>query len=285
MLHLEYGWTTDDGLELYAQGWQPETDSNAVVCLVHGLGEHSGRYAHLAAFLNQSGYALMSFDLRGHGKSQGRPGHAPSFEVLMVDISQFLDEIKSRFPDSTRFLYGHSLGGNLVLEFTLRRRPQLAGVVATGPNFRTAFEPPAWKVAFGRFLYGLRPTFTMSNELERPALSRDSEVVQAYINDPLVHDRLTARFGIDLLDSGVWLLDHADELTVPLLLMHGGADRITSVEASREFSVNAGDLCTLKIWDGFFHEIHNEPEKEDVFAYLLKWLKSEESHSNPSIAL
>ena len=273
MKHVEFGWKTGDGLQLYAQGWQPETEIKAVVCLVHGLGEHGGRYAHLAAFLSQAGYALLVFDLRGHGKSQGQRGYASSFGVLLDDISHLLEEAARRHSDRPRFLYGHSLGGSLVLDYALRRRPQLAGVIATGPGLRTAFEPPAWKVTLGKIMYRLWPALSMSNELDRQGLSRDPKVVRAYNSDPLVHDRVTARLGIDLLQSGLWAMEHAAEFPLPLLLMHGAADRITSAQASREFAAKAGDRCTLKIWDGLYHEIHNEPEKEQVFAFLLEWLK------------
>jgi acylglycerol lipase len=272
MQHFEFGWQTEDGLQLYAQGWQPETEPKGMVCLVHGLGEHSGRYAHLAAFLNQAGYALLALDLRGHGKSQGPRGHTPSCEALLDDIAHFLAEATARYPDRPRFLYGHSLGGNLVIEYALRRRPQLAGVIATGTSFRLAFEPPAWKLTLGKIMYNLWPTLSMSNELDRQGLSRDPEVVRAYNEDPLVHDRVSARLAMDMLQSGLWSLEHATEFPLPLLLMHGGADRLTSAQASREFASQAGHLCTLKIWDGFYHEIHNEPEQRQVFAYLLEWL-------------
>ena len=272
MQHFEFGWQTEDGLRLYAQGWQPETEPKGVVCLVHGLGEHSGRYRHLAAFLNQADYALLAFDLRGHGKSEGQRGHAPGYEALLDDIAHLLAEAAERYPDRPRFLYGHSLGGNLVINYALRRRPQLAGVIATGPLLRTAFEPPAWKIPLGKIMRGLWPALSMSNEIDRQDLSRDPAVVRAYNDDPLVHDRVTARLGIDMLEAGLWALEHAAELSLPLLLMHGGADRLTSAQASREFAAQAGTRCTLKIWDGFYHEIHNEPEQGEVFEYLLEWL-------------
>jgi acylglycerol lipase len=272
MQRFEFKWQTEDGLRLYAQGWQPEIEPRGVVCLVHGLGEHSGRYAHLAAFLNQAGYALLAFDLRGHGKSEGQRGHTPSCEVLLDDISQLLEEAAERYPDLPRFLYGHSLGGSLVTEYALRRCPQLAGVIATGPLLRTAFAPPAWKLTLAKIMRSLWPTLSLSNELDRQGLSHDPEVVRAYNEDPLVHDRLSARLGMDMLQSGLWALEHAAAFPLPLLLMHGGADRITSAQASREFAAQAGDVCTLRIWDGLYHEIHNEPEQGQVFTYLLEWL-------------
>ena len=272
MQHFEFEWQTKDGLRLYAQGWQPETEPRGVVCLVHGLGEHSGRYSHLAAFLNQASYALLAFDLRGHGQSEGQRGYAPSYEALLDDIAHFLDEVAERCPDRSRFLYGHSLGGNLVINYALRRRPNVAGVIATGPLFRPAFEPPAWKLTLARIMYSVWPTLAMSNELDRQALSRDPAVVRAYNDDPLVHDRLTPRLAMDMLQSGLWSLEHAAEFPLPLLLMHGSADRVCSPQASREFAAQVGERCTLKIWDGFYHEIHNEPEQGEVFGYLVEWM-------------
>ena len=275
MAHIEFGWKTSDGLGLYGQGWEPETKPKGVVSLVHGLGEHSGRYEHVAAFLNQAGYALLGFDLRGHGKSEGQRGYAPGFGVLLEDISLLVAEARRRYGGSRRYLYGHSLGGNLVLEYLLRGRAEgLSGVIVTGPCLRTASEPPAWKVALGRIMYRLWPRMSMRNEIEPEVVSRDRDVVEAYKDDPLVHDRLTVRVGIDLLESGLWILEQAGEASVPVLLMHGGADRLTSVKASREFVGRAGEWCTLKIWEGLYHEIHNEPEKGEVLAYLLEWLES-----------
>ena len=272
MKHIEFGWKTGDGLQLYAQRWEPEAELRALVCLVHGLGEHSGRYPHMAAQLNRSGYALAAFDQRGHGKSDGQRGHAPGFAVLTDDIADFVEESAMHYPNLPCFLYGHSLGGSLVLEYVLRRRPQLAGAIATAPGLRTAFEPPAWKIALGKIMYRLWPTLSMSNEIDIQTLSRDPDVVSAYENDPLVHDRLTPRLAIDLLKSGEWALQHASEFPIPLLLMHGAADRLTSAQASSDFAAKAGDVCTLKIWDGLYHEIHNEPEKKAVLTYLLEWL-------------
>ena len=272
MKHIEIEWETRDHLRLYAQGWQPETESKALVCLVHGLGEHSGRYEHVAAHLTRAGYVMMAFDQRGHGKSDGQRGHTPDFEILGKDIAQFLEESVRRYPDYPCFLYGHSLGGNLILNYVLRHDAQLTGAIATAPALRTAFEPPALKIALGKIMYRLWPTLSMSNEIDVETLSRNPEVVRAYVNDPLVHDRLTPRLAIGMLDKGEWVLQHAAELSLPLLLMHGAADRLTSPQASSEFAVRAGDRCTLKIWDGLYHEIHNEPEQEEVLAYLLDWL-------------
>jgi alpha-beta hydrolase superfamily lysophospholipase len=265
---------TADGLTLHGQGWEPDSVVKAVVCLVHGLGEHCGRYGHVAEAFNRAGYALLAFDLRGHGRSEGPRGHAPNYAALMADITALLNTASSRYADCNRFLYGHSLGGNLVIHYALRRRPDLAGVIATSPLFRPASKTPVWKIAILRAMYGLWPGLTLSSGLEDMALSRDLNVVRSYRNDPLVHDRVTARLGIDMLGHGLWNLDHGAEFPCPLLLMHGDADRITSSEATREFASQTSADCTLKIWEGFYHELHNETEQNKVLAYIIDWMQA-----------
>lgn len=275
MKHSEFEFKTFDGLSLFGQSWQPEDQPRAVVCLVHGLGEHGGRYIHVADSLIQAGYTLISFDLRGHGKSEGPRGHTPSYEALMKDISSLLEVVNKQFPQLSSFLYGHSLGGNLVLNHILRRQPQLKGVIVTGPWLRLSFEPPAFKIALGKITNYIWPSFSQKSGLNTKDLSHVPEVVYAYENDPLAHDNISARMFIGIYQSGQWALEHASEFSLPLLLMHGGDDKIISVKASREFANKKTKNCTLKIWDGLYHEIHNEPEKEEVFKFLIDWLDKE----------
>jgi alpha-beta hydrolase superfamily lysophospholipase len=274
MNHFEFGWKTQDGTEIYAQGWKPETAAGAVVCLVHGLGEHSRRYVHVAEALVQAGYATLALDQRGHGKTPGPRGHAPAFEVFLEDIGSLLLEADRRYPGLPQYLYGHSMGGSLVLNFVLQRRPKVAGVIASAPALETAFTPPAWKVALGKLLANWWPALSLPNGLEVDAICRDPEVIRSYRQDPLVHNRLSARLGTDLLRQGRWALDQAADFPLPLLLMHGSADRLTSARASREFAARAGEGCTLKIWEGLFHELHNEPEKDRVMVYMIDWLNA-----------
>ncbi|NOZ00068.1 MAG: alpha/beta hydrolase [Chloroflexi bacterium] len=268
----EWKFQTNDGLNLFARSWTPERQPKAAVCLVHGHGEHIGRYAHVAAALNEAGYALLGFDLRGHGQSDGTRGHTPSYDALLDDITTFLAQAEERYPGLPRFLYGHSMGGNLVLNYALRRKTDLKGVIATGPWLRLAFEPPAIQVFLGKTMNKIFPGFVQTSGLETAALSRDPAVISAYENDPLVHDKISARLFVSMYESGLWALEHAAEFPLPLLLMHGSADRLTSAEASRQFAETAGENVTLRIWDGWYHEIHNEPEKAQVFESIIRWL-------------
>ncbi|MGD0752180.1 MAG: lysophospholipase [Anaerolineales bacterium] len=268
----EWKWKSLDGLEMYARAWAPLGHPKAAIMLVHGHGEHVARYDHVAAALAEKGYAMLGFDLRGYGKSGGPRGHTPSYGALMDDIASFSQQTELRYAGLPRFLYGHSLGGNLVLNYALRRKPDLLGVIATGPWLRLAFDPPASQVTLGRLMNGIAPGFTQHSKLNTQGLSHDQAVVAAYENDPLVHDKISARLFVAIYESGLWALEHAAEFPLPLLLMHGAADPITSAKASQEFAQKAGNKVTLKVWDGLYHEIHNELDKAEVFKVMLDWL-------------
>ncbi len=261
-----------NALGLHGVDWSPDSRAKAVVCLVHGLGEHSGRYDHVAEELTKAGYALVAMDLRGHGRSEGKRGHAPDYDALMSDIFQLLETAARRHPGLPQFLYGHSLGGNLVIHYALRRKPQLAGVIATAPLLRLAYNPPTAQTIALRIMKALRITIPMASGLDDTALSRDLNVVRTYRNDPLTHHMITPQLAVAMIENGEWNLKHAADFPCPLLLMHGDADRITSAEATREFAERMGESCTSKVWNGFYHELQNEPGKQEVFAYMLNWL-------------
>lgn len=275
MKHSEFKLITSDGVNLYGQRWEPGGNPVGIVCLVHGLGEHSGRYEHLAQFLTDNGYALQGFDLRGHGRSDGKRGDIPGYEALLDDIDLSLANAKRHWPGLPVFLYGHSLGGNLVLNYALRRKPELAGVISTSPWLELAAKVPAWKLAAGRLLNRLWPSLTLSNGLNTKALCRDAEVVRLYEQDPLVHDQISARMTFALMEAADWALEHAAGLDLPLLLMHGSADRITSAAGSARFARAAGDKVHFKEWQGGYHEVHNDPPlQQQYFTYLLDWMET-----------
>ncbi len=274
----DWGWTSTDGLELFAQSWEPEQEPKAVVALVHGLGEHSGRYAHVGQALTEAGFALAGFDLRGHGKSGGPRGHIPSFDAFMDDIEEFHKQLNERFIELPRFLYGHSLGGILVLNYILRRKPDFKGVISTGAGLRTSLEEQTGKIVMARVLGTLLPNATIPSGLNPHDISRDQEVVQTYIDDPLVHDRMTLGFGKIMLSALPWTFEHAHEFSLPLLIMHGTADKLGYPRGSEEFAGYVKQDCTLKLWDGLHHEIHNEPEQDDVFAFTIDWMNTQLSH-------
>ncbi len=275
MIHSQFELKTPDNLSLSGRIWRPEDKTDGVVCLVHGLGEHSGRYGQLAAFLaKKTNFATLAFDLRGHGTSQGKLGHTPTYEALLIDIDHLITEAKTRFKNLPCFLYGHSLGGNLVLNYALRCKPQLNGIIASSPWISLAYEPSKIKVTLAKTMNRLFPFITFSNGLNTHNLSQDPKVVYAYKKDPLVHNRISSRLFLTTYQSGLELLENAGKLSIPLLLMHGSSDKITSHKACKEFASHLTCEHTLKIFEGFYHELHNEPDYKDVLSFLSDWLIS-----------
>ena len=265
-------WKNADGLRLFAADW-PVRNPEAAIALVHGQGEHIGRYMQLADWYNRHRVAVTGYDHQGYGRSEGKRGHAGNLQVLLDDIGKLIEETRSRYPGTPLFLYGHSMGGGLVLNYVAQRNPDLTGLIATGPWIRLAFEAPAIKVIAGKILRKLMPTLTLPTGLAAHFLSRDEAVVQAYQEDPLVHDQLSAAAGIALLQGAEWLNRYAGKFSIPVLLMHGGADKITSPTATKEFASRVAGNVTHREWPGLYHEIHNEKEQAAVFEYTLDWMK------------
>ncbi|MFZ0535103.1 MAG: lysophospholipase [Anaerolineales bacterium] len=277
MSHYEFERIAFDGLSLYFQGWQTEQTQKAIISLVHGLGEHSGRYTHWAALLNQVGYTVLTYDLRGHGKSGGNRGHISSFNEYLNDTDLLVKEAEDRFPGMPYFLYGHSLGAIITSNYVLRRKPKFAGVILTALSNKTALQEQKGKVMLAKVLGSLLPKMLMSTGLDPLTISKDPEVVALYKNDPMVHHQASLGFAKGSMDAIAWADQHASEWTLPVLFMHGEKDKLGYVEGSKEFASKIKGDCTLKIWPGLFHEVHNEPEKQQVFDYLREWL---DKHSN-----
>ena len=268
----EWEWATRDGLQIYARSWTPEEAPKAVICLLHGHGEHINRYNHVGQAFATAGYALQAFDLRGHGQSGGPRGHTPSYDNLMNDIADFVSDAQKRHPNLPLFLYGHSTGGNLAANYALRYPDALQGVILTSPWLRLAFEMNPAQLTIIKALNVVFPALSQPSGLESAAISRDPQEVKKYTSDPLVHDRISVRFFATVYGQGLWALEHAAMLKIPMLLMHGSADRLTSAQASQRFAATAGNLVALRIWDGFYHELHNEPDRADVIRVITDWV-------------
>jgi alpha-beta hydrolase superfamily lysophospholipase len=273
MNSFELTWKSFDGLDIFGRAWEPsQRKPKAVVCHAHGLGEHSGRYVHVAEAFTNAGYAMLGFDLRGHGRSGGARGHTPSIEAYMQDIDALFMQARARYPGLPMFLYGHSLGGILALIHGLQRKPDVKGIISTGPALHSALETQTALVAIVKLLGGVMPGIPVASGLDPQMISRDHEIVEKYIHDPLVHDRATLGFGKSMLEATRWTLEHAGEFPLPLLLIHGKADQIAFPSSSIDFAVPLKDRCTLMLWDDLYHEVHNEPEKKEVLNAMLIWM-------------
>jgi alpha-beta hydrolase superfamily lysophospholipase len=268
----EWRWQSPDGLDMQAREWVPLKTARGLVVLVHGFDEHGGRYQHVGEALRSEGFVLCSYDTRGQGRSGGPRAWVDRYERLMDDLGAFLDLSRARHPGLPCFLYGHSMGGNEVLNFLLRRRPELAGAVATSPWLELAVRPPAWQATAVRVAAALIGGVALPTGMDPAGISRDPEVVRAYVADPFVKGKITPRLLVEVLDAGQWALAHAAELTGPVLLLHGGSDQVTSEGASRRFAAAAGPRVTYRAWPDAFHELHNEPEKAEVLKVITDWL-------------
>ncbi len=262
--------TTSDRLTLRGHHWAKPQPS-AVFLLIHGHGEHTGRYAHVAAYFNQQGAAMLGFDLRGHGQSDGPRGHTPTYNHLLDDVDKMLDFARATYPDAPIFIYGHSFGGQISLHYLLRRNPDIKGLIATAPLVDLAFRPSAIKVWLGRVVRNILPGLTLKTDLKPEHISHNSEVVAAYIADPLVHSFVTAALGADLLDNAEWLRNYTGETPKPLYMLHGGDDQITSMPASRTFARQLVGDKTHHTMPGLYHEIHNEDEYLEILQKIWDW--------------
>jgi alpha-beta hydrolase superfamily lysophospholipase len=192
----------------------------------------------------------------------------------MKDLDLLLEQASARYPGLPVILYGHSLGGILVLKYGLTRKPVIKGVVATSAGLRTALENQPAKILAAKVLGAILPGVTLPNGLEVNAISRDKTVIEKYKNDPLVHDRVSLGFGKIMLGAAKWTLEHSFEFALPLLMLHGKADAVAYPSGSIEFAAPLKDMCSLVLFDGAYHELHNEPEKAVVLKTMTNWIDS-----------
>lgn len=263
--------TTAQGIELSGKFW-PVDNPRAVVCLVHGLGEHIGRYETVASFFTGNQIAVIGFDLPGFGRSAGKRGHTLPFPACIEEIAATIHQANDFYPGTPVFLYGQSMGGNLVLNYLLDYPSTLAGVIAASPWIRLQDPPSRLLTVFAKTMKLIFPSFTQSNNLDASQLSNDPAVRTAYLADPLVHDRISVATGVDMLEAAARLEYFEGDVSVPLLLLHGSQDAITSPDGTKDFAGRVSGDITLKIWKDLKHELHNEPNKAEVLSFVINWM-------------
>jgi len=265
--------TTADGLSLATRCAPAAGAARGVLVLTHGFGEHSGRYVGLTQALTGAGVSVYAYDLRGHGRSDGPRGHAPGLAAYLDDLARVIAWARDQAPAAPLFLCGESAGGNIALNYALRRPAGLAGVIACGPWLRLAFTPPWWKTALARLVARVVPGFSLDSEIDASLLTHDAAQVQAYLDDPLNHERISAAAYLALSGSGEWALAHAADLLIPSLVLHGGDDQIISVEASEEFVAHVRHRDKrFRRYPGLYHEILNETNPQPVLDEITRWL-------------
>lgn len=270
--HTEATLTGAQGMQLYYQTWMPEGPVKGMIALVHGFGEHGGRYNYLVDVLIAGGYGVCADDHRGHGRSPGQRGHIDHWDDFMQDVRALLETTRSQAPDARLFLYGHSLGGLIVLSYAIRNSQGLRGVIASAPALSRPGVSPALIYA-SRIISKVKPDFGLDTGLDASTISRDPAEVARYTKDPLVHSKATARLSTEMETATTWTQAHAGDLKVPMLLYHGGGDKLVPIEGSRTFYANVKiEDKTWIEWPEAYHECHNDTCRADVFAAVLDWL-------------
>lgn len=263
-----------DGSSLNLTRWlpQPQGDPKAVVLLAHGYAEHAGRYGHVAARLTAAGYAVYAVDHWGHGKSSGTMGYVPSFSVYIDGMAGLIARVRTVWPGKPRLLLGHSMGGLIATLLLIERQRDFAAAALSGPAILPPAPPSKPTIWISRFLSRYLPRAGVL-KLDPAGVSRDPAVVAAYLADPLVHTgKMSARLAAEIFDAMARAREGAGEIALPLLVQHGGEDRLTAPAGSRFlFDHVASADKRLEIYPGLFHEIYNEPERDAVLDDLTGW--------------
>ncbi len=261
---------------LYEWHWPKESPRGAIA-LVHGAGEHCGRYDHVARWLNDADYAVLGLDLPGQGHSSGRKGHINRFEDYLPAVDAMLQRLEELYPGCPRFLYGHSMGGLIVVRWIQQRSPSpqpgLAGIVLTSPCLALSLDIPPALLRVGAMLELVWPTLSQSSRIPASAVSRHPAVVAAYASDPLVQHRVTVRWAMELQRAMASARSGSASFPAPVLILQAGDDRLVSPDATRAFAqrVEAPDKEYREL-AGLYHELHNEPEREDILSTITSFL-------------
>ncbi|MEP4535410.1 MAG: lysophospholipase [Cyclobacteriaceae bacterium] len=262
-----------DGLKLFYQYWIPQ-QTEKILCIIHGHGEHSGRYEHVARYLSDHNVAVFAMDLRGHGLSKGKRGHAPSQEVLLRDIEELVKAAREMYNDLPLFIMGHSMGGNLVANFMMENKSkEISGFILSSPWLKLAFEPPKIKMQLGRLMSNIWPAFSEHNGLDISHISKDPEEVKKYKDDPLVHGMISAGL-FQIIDAGCEkAMSGAASIKTRGLIYHGSSDMIIDYKATEQFA-KSNSLFDWHLLDGVYHEPHNDLERFEVLKMLAEWIKN-----------
>ena len=275
MRYSKSSFNSHDGLNLVTHTWEPEIQAEYVLIVIHGMGEHGGRYDAFADFFVKKGCVVTAVDLRGHGESEGKRGHTTSFSHILVDIDDFITKQEERFKGLKQILYGYSFGGNFLLNYLLTKETNAYAAIASAPALKSLYAPAPMKAFFAKFMRAIYPSFTVSSGVKSADMFREKKRDSSYEKDPLLHNRISMEMALASIEKGVWALDNACRIALPLLIMHGTGDKITRHDASADFIEQVDSkLGRLKLYDGLFHDLHHDENKdlilEDVYAWIIE---------------
>lgn len=269
-----------DSTQLKGWHWPVETP-RAIVTIIHGLGEHSGRYIGYAKAFNDADIAVIAADLRGHGTSGGPRGRATSLHHILGDIAAICAQAKALYPDLPHILMGHSMGGGLALRYAADNSDSgFAGIIASAPLIKPKDKVSALQRFIIKLAVKLKPSMTLDPGLNESKISTIESEAQRYLNDPLVHSKLGADLAIMTVENGEWLLDHGTSFTYPLLVVHSRDDKLTDFTASETFcdSVPESEFMTFENCE---HEIHHDIHAAEVKKAAVDFILQKANQSAP----
>lgn len=266
--------------QVYWQSWTPAESPRAILLLVHGLAEHSGRYEGFAEFFTSAGFAVHALDHPGHGRSDGQRCHIRRFADFTNTLDRYLALVKTMHADTPIFLVGHSMGGLIAASFLIERQSEFAAAVLSGPAIRAPDQPSGFALFIMRIISRLFPRLGVM-QLDSTGVSKDPDVVSKYDNDPLVfRGKVTARLVAELFSAMDKVLAEAATIRLPLLILHGGSDSLTDVTGSKALHEATGSTDKkITVYDGLYHEIFNEPERIAVMTDMKDWLEAQLENS------
>jgi alpha-beta hydrolase superfamily lysophospholipase len=273
LTHKDGDFAGAGGCRIYWQAWLPEDASRGALLVVHGYGEHGGRYRTLVDYFVPRGWAVYALDHRGHGRSQGPRGHVRRFAEYVSDLHAFRIRVADDMKEKPIVLVGHSMGGLIAIHYAAEHADGLSGLVLSSPALGLVDGPGAFRVGLARLLSVVLPRASFRGNVDPAVLSRDGAVGRAYAADPLVHGIATARFFVAFQSAIEEAHELASEVRMPVLVLLSGADRLVDAKAAEAFTARIPDECReLIVYPELYHELFNETEKEKVFADLERWL-------------
>jgi alpha-beta hydrolase superfamily lysophospholipase len=258
---------------LWFRMWKPDLAPHCVIALVHGFGEHSGRFEEWAHRFVYQGYAVCAFDLPGHGKSEGKRGYSGNYNNLLYEIDTFLAHIADVLPCVPVVLYGHGMGGNLVLNYTMRRRSWFNAVIASSPWLNVQIPFSRSKLWLAKQMRIVVPRYPINLNLNPSYISHNQSEVVKYTTDKLIHNRISLQLFFDIKEAGQKSIGQVYKIMVPLLVLHGTGDMISSYKSSAEFVRNTSSKVSISLWPDMYHDLHHEICNNEVFTTITKWIE------------
>ncbi len=263
---------TSDNLTLEVHKYMLSEEPEHIILIVHGHGEHGGRYKHVSEFFAEKGYSSAILNLRGHGNSEGKRGHGPSMEQLILDVEYFIRKIRRNYIEAKLYLYGHSMGANILLNYLIKDDSnEINAAIITSPWLRLAFQPPKWKVVAGNIMSDIFPAFTQNSGLDQEEISTIENEVEKYKADRLIHDSISARLFKVIQKGGENVLAKAEKIHHPVFMAHGSIDKITDPKASEELA-SKNELIRFQLYEGSRHEIHNDIGSKELLNDVADWI-------------